>query len=168
MSLDILAVGTHPDDAEIWCGGLLLKWKALSYRTGSVHLTVGEMGSGGTPEVRRPQVQLCTPSSVQLSLITAFIDNKLRWERVGAQQHPRRPALFRHPSHARLWLSNSTIRASVSRAPSVASYVWPLVGIVSAKRLHGCERFHLQHLIAFPGTWRVECPPDVRERRRRS
>jgi N-acetylglucosamine malate deacetylase 1 len=53
MSLDILAFGAHPDDAEIWCGGLLLKLKDQGYRTGIVHLTVGDMGSRGTPEVRR-------------------------------------------------------------------------------------------------------------------
>jgi N-acetylglucosamine malate deacetylase 1 len=56
MSLDILAVGAHPDDAEIWCGGLLLKLKDRGYRTGIVHLTVGEMGSGGTPAVRRQEL----------------------------------------------------------------------------------------------------------------
>jgi MerR family transcriptional regulator, mercuric resistance operon regulatory protein len=56
MSLDILAVGAHPDDAEIWCGGLLLKMKDRGYRTGIVHLTVGEMGSGGTPAVRRQEL----------------------------------------------------------------------------------------------------------------
>jgi bacillithiol biosynthesis deacetylase BshB1 len=56
MTIDILAVGAHPDDAEIWCGGLLLKLKDRGYRTGIVHLTVGEMGSCGTPEVRRQEL----------------------------------------------------------------------------------------------------------------
>src|SRR5919109_3661868 len=56
MSLDLLAFGAHPDDAEIWCGGLLLKLKDRGYRTGIVHLTVGEMGSSGTPEVRRQEL----------------------------------------------------------------------------------------------------------------
>jgi N-acetylglucosamine malate deacetylase 1 len=53
MIVDILAIGAHPDDAEIGCGGLLLKLKDRGYRTGIVHLTVGDMGSGGTPEIRR-------------------------------------------------------------------------------------------------------------------
>jgi N-acetylglucosamine malate deacetylase 1 len=56
MTVDILAVGAHPDDAEIWCGGLLLKLKDRGYRTGIVHLTVGDMGSRGTPEVRRQEL----------------------------------------------------------------------------------------------------------------
>jgi N-acetylglucosamine malate deacetylase 1 len=56
MIVDILAIGAHPDDAEIWCGGLLLKLKARGYRTGIVHLTVGDMGSGGTPEVRHQEL----------------------------------------------------------------------------------------------------------------
>jgi N-acetylglucosamine malate deacetylase 1 len=56
MSIDVLAIGAHPDDAEIWCGGLLLKMKDRGYRTGIVHLTVGDMGSRGTPEVRRQEL----------------------------------------------------------------------------------------------------------------
>jgi LmbE family N-acetylglucosaminyl deacetylase len=40
MRLDTLAFGAHPDDAEIWCGGLLLKLKDRGYRTGIVHLGV--------------------------------------------------------------------------------------------------------------------------------
>jgi bacillithiol biosynthesis deacetylase BshB1 len=56
MSLDTLAFGAHPDDAEIWCGGLLLKLKDRGYRTGIVHLTAGDMGSRGTPEVRRREL----------------------------------------------------------------------------------------------------------------
>lgn len=56
MTVDILAFGAHPDDAEIGCGGLLLKLKDRGYRTGIVYLTVGEMGSRGTPEIRRQEL----------------------------------------------------------------------------------------------------------------
>ena len=56
MTVDILAFGAHPDDAEIGCGGLLLKMKDRGYRTGIVYLTVGEMGSRGTPQVRRQEL----------------------------------------------------------------------------------------------------------------
>ena len=51
MPVDILAFGPHPDDAEIGCGGMLLKMKALGYRTGIVDMTRGDMG-WGTPEER--------------------------------------------------------------------------------------------------------------------
>lgn len=60
MAVDILAFGAHPDDAEIGCGGLLLKLKDRGYRTGIVYLTVGEMGSRGTPEVRRQELMAAT------------------------------------------------------------------------------------------------------------
>ena len=56
MTVDILAFGAHPDDAEIGCGGLLLKLKDRGYRTGLVCLTVGDMGSRGTPHVRRQEL----------------------------------------------------------------------------------------------------------------
>ena len=56
MTVDILAFGAHPDDAEIGCGGLLLKLKDQGYRTGTVYLTVGDMGSRGTPEIRRQEL----------------------------------------------------------------------------------------------------------------
>ena len=36
MAIDILAFGPHPDDAEIGCGGMLLKMKSLGYTTGII------------------------------------------------------------------------------------------------------------------------------------
>jgi LmbE family N-acetylglucosaminyl deacetylase len=51
MTIDILAFGPHPDDAEIGCGGMLLKMKSLGYTTGIVEMTRGDMG-WGTPEER--------------------------------------------------------------------------------------------------------------------
>ena len=50
--LDVLAVFSHPDDAELSVAGTLLKLKSLGYRTGVCDLTRGEMGTRGTPETR--------------------------------------------------------------------------------------------------------------------
>lgn len=50
--LDVLAVFSHPDDAELTVAGTLLKLKALGYRTGVADMTRGEMGTRGTPEIR--------------------------------------------------------------------------------------------------------------------
>jgi N-acetylglucosamine malate deacetylase 1 len=50
--LDLLAVFSHPDDAELSVSGTLLKMKSLGYRTGVLDMTRGEMGTRGTPEMR--------------------------------------------------------------------------------------------------------------------
>ena len=50
--LDVLAVFSHPDDAELTMAGTLLKLKSLGYRTGILDMTRGEMGTRGTPEIR--------------------------------------------------------------------------------------------------------------------
>jgi bacillithiol biosynthesis deacetylase BshB1 len=52
LQLDVLAVFSHPDDAELSVAGTLLKLKSLGYRTGVCDLTRGEMGTRGTPEIR--------------------------------------------------------------------------------------------------------------------
>jgi N-acetylglucosamine malate deacetylase 1 len=51
--LDVLAVGAHPDDLEIACGGTLARLARQGHRVGLVDLTDGEPtpGSAG-PEVR--------------------------------------------------------------------------------------------------------------------
>jgi bacillithiol biosynthesis deacetylase BshB1 len=52
LELDVLAVFSHPDDAELTCGGTLLKMKSLGRSAGVVDVTRGEMGTRGTPEQR--------------------------------------------------------------------------------------------------------------------
>jgi N-acetylglucosamine malate deacetylase 1 len=52
IQLDVLAVFSHPDDAELTVGGTLIKLKSLGYKTGVLDLTRGEMGTRGTPEIR--------------------------------------------------------------------------------------------------------------------
>ena len=50
--LDVLAIFSHPDDAELSVAGTLLKLKSQGYRTGVCDMTRGEMGTRGTPEIR--------------------------------------------------------------------------------------------------------------------
>ena len=52
IQVDVLAIFSHPDDAELCVSGTLLKLKSLGYRTGVVDVTRGEMGTRGTPEIR--------------------------------------------------------------------------------------------------------------------
>lgn len=53
IELDLIAVGAHPDDVEIACGGTLARLARKGYRVGIVDLTDGEPtpGSAG-PDVR--------------------------------------------------------------------------------------------------------------------
>jgi N-acetylglucosamine malate deacetylase 1 len=50
--LDILAFGAHPDDVELGCAGTLHKHVKLGLKVGIVDLTLGEMGTRGTVEIR--------------------------------------------------------------------------------------------------------------------
>ncbi len=51
-SVDVLAIGAHPDDAELTCGGTLIRCAEQGYATGVIDLTRGEMGTRGSPEQR--------------------------------------------------------------------------------------------------------------------
>lgn len=50
--LDILAIFSHPDDAELCIGGTLFKLNSIGYSVGILDATKGEMGTRGTPEMR--------------------------------------------------------------------------------------------------------------------
>lgn len=50
--LDILAMGPHPDDVELGCGGTIAKAVNQGKKVGIVDLTRGELGTRGTPETR--------------------------------------------------------------------------------------------------------------------
>ena len=54
MSLDILAIAAHPDDAELGCGGsLLLAAKERRLSVAIADLSAGEMSSRGTVASRQ-------------------------------------------------------------------------------------------------------------------
>lgn len=52
MKLDILAIGIHPDDVELSCSGTILKHIAQGKKVGILDLTIGELGSRGSGELR--------------------------------------------------------------------------------------------------------------------
>ena len=52
MHLDILAIGAHPDDVELCCGGTLAKLVRKGRKAGILDLTAGELGTRGTRALR--------------------------------------------------------------------------------------------------------------------
>jgi N-acetylglucosamine malate deacetylase 1 len=58
LKLDVIAVGAHPDDVEIGCGGTLARLVQQGYRVGIVDLTDGEPTPGSpSPEARLREAQ---------------------------------------------------------------------------------------------------------------
>jgi bacillithiol biosynthesis deacetylase BshB1 len=52
MKLDLLVLAAHPDDAELGCGGTIVKHLNIGKKVGIVDFTRGELGTRGTVEVR--------------------------------------------------------------------------------------------------------------------
>jgi len=57
MTVDVLAIGAHPDDVDMICGGTIAKLTAAGYRVAILDLTRGEMASRGTVAEREREAQ---------------------------------------------------------------------------------------------------------------
>ena len=57
MKLDILAIGAHPDDVEMSCGGTLAKEIANGKKVGILDLTRGELGTRGNAAIREKEAK---------------------------------------------------------------------------------------------------------------
>lgn len=55
MHLDVLAIGAHPDDVELGCGGTVALLARAGRNVGILHLTRGEAGTRGSEELRREE-----------------------------------------------------------------------------------------------------------------
>ena len=55
--IDVLAVGAHPDDVEVGCGGVLALCSQAGMSVAIADLTAGELGTKGTPELRRREAE---------------------------------------------------------------------------------------------------------------
>lgn len=53
---DVLSIGAHPDDVEVGTGGVLIDLSNRGNKCGIVIMTLGEMGTGGTAEIRKKEV----------------------------------------------------------------------------------------------------------------
>lgn len=57
MKLDILAVGSHPDDVELSCAGTIAKEIDRGKKVGILDLTRGELGTRGTAQTREAEAK---------------------------------------------------------------------------------------------------------------
>jgi bacillithiol biosynthesis deacetylase BshB1 len=97
-ALDVLAVGTHPDDLEIACGGTLALLADRGYRVGAVDLTRGELGTRGSSELRAQEtadanriLKLCIRENLGIpdGNIENTLENRLRLIRLIRDCRPR-------------------------------------------------------------------------------
>lgn len=112
--VDILCVTAHPDDVEISMAGTVLQQVALGRSVGIVDLTAGELGTRGTPEIRRQEAEaarqvLGAAFRYQLGLPDGFFrkdESSLRAVISRIRAHRPRVVLTnaqrdRHPDHGR-------------------------------------------------------------------
>jgi len=77
---DILAIGAHPDDVELGCGGAIAKWSAEGKKVAILDLAQGELGTRGSAELRDQEAAnaakiLGVENRHQLELKDGFIRN---------------------------------------------------------------------------------------------
>ncbi len=114
FGVDVLAFGPHPDDVELFCGGILARAAELGHAVGVVDLTRGEKASLGTPEQRAREAEAAAQVlglrfRENLGLPDAGLDPGSAAQRARIVEVIRRhrPALVlapwleeRHPDHA--------------------------------------------------------------------
>ncbi len=79
--LDVLVFGPHPDDAELGCGGAIVKAVKSGLRVGIVDLTAGEMGTKGDKEIRLKEAQKAKEMEQNLEKILDYQMGILVWEK---------------------------------------------------------------------------------------
>ena len=114
MKLDVLAIGAHPDDVELGCGGTVALLAEQGHKVGILHLTRGEAGTRGTPDQREDEARAAAEvlGAVHVDFLECG-DGALRHGRVEEDQvlailRELRPDVLlgptpddRHPDHGR-------------------------------------------------------------------
>ena len=139
--LDVLAFGAHPDDVELFCGGVMIRFADFGYRTGVVDLTRGELASQGTVEERAGEAEaagrvLGLALRVNLGIPDGFIDPgpaSPHLDVVVEAIRRHRPELVlvpwieeRHPDHAAagVLLTRAVFFAGLRRFETAAAPEW--------------------------------------------
>jgi len=113
VKLDVLAIFAHRDDAEITCGGTLIKLADSGYKVGIVDLTQGEMGTRGSARQRGIEakcaaklmgIQVRENLKIPDSKVETTWENKLKLVKILRKYKPHLVILpyweQRHPDHA--------------------------------------------------------------------
>jgi bacillithiol biosynthesis deacetylase BshB1 len=82
-TVDILAIAPHPDDAELLCGGTLIKAVKLGRRTAVLDLAAGEAATRGSVEIRAREAK----AAGKVLGLTAR--ENLGWPDAGIENTPR-------------------------------------------------------------------------------
>jgi len=84
--LDVMAVGAHPDDVEIACGGTLARLVAQGYRVGIVDLTDGEPTPGSSgPEERMVEARRAAEALGVHQRVTLDLPNRKLFDSYAAR-----------------------------------------------------------------------------------
>lgn len=114
MKLNLLAVGVHPDDVELGCGGTILSHLEKGYTVGILDITQGELGSRGSATIRLQEAAaaaqiLGVHVRENLGLADGFFENNKETQLVVIQAIRKfQPDIIlcnapndRHPDHGR-------------------------------------------------------------------
>lgn len=158
MTLDLLVLAPHPDDAELCCGGLLALAAQRGQRAGIADLTRGELASNGTPAIREREAAaaaeiLGLSTRINLGLPDGGLraDDPEQLDALVGALRTHKPALVlapwteaRHPDHA-----------ATGRLARTATF---LAGLVNHRPDLGAP-FRPTRLLHYP--MRVEVSPDL-------
>lgn len=146
--LDVLAIGPHPDDVELFAGGTVAHLARLGHRVAVLDLTRGERASRGTPELRAQEAaaaaRVLGVARDQLGLPDGGLhaDDQRQLTALVAYLREHRPELVlcpwvedRHPDH-------EAAAALVRRAVFLAS----VGGLIT----HGLERHLVREVLHYP------------------
>lgn len=114
MKADILAIGAHPDDVELGCGGTLAKLISEGKKAVVVDLTQGELGTRGDEKTRKLEAEkaskiLGISARENLKMEDGFLENSKEYQlRIVKMIRKYRPEIIfanaiedRHPDHAK-------------------------------------------------------------------
>jgi len=153
-TVDLLFVGAHADDVELCAGGTIAKCVTDGLRVGIVDLTRGEMGTRGTPAIRKREAAAGAKAlGVHLREELDFGDGGLRTGReeelevIDVVRRLRPTLVFapypddRHPDHAR-----------TGRLVTEASFYAGLRALKTALPAHRPQTviYYLQHYMFEP------------------
>lgn len=114
MKVDILAIGAHPDDVELGCGGTIAKLISEGKKIAVIDLTEGELGTRGTNETRALESAeaskiLGISARENLKMKDGFLENSEEYQlRIVKMIRKYQPEIIlcntiedRHPDHAK-------------------------------------------------------------------